>query len=74
MDLSIKSKENMMFMVEKISEKLNFMNIDVMKSSQFAEDKYEDLHDIYNLVMKRENFSPSERQAIAEELGSLRQK
>ncbi|WP_033826713.1 DUF1128 domain-containing protein [Bacillus andreraoultii] len=74
MDLSIKSKENMNFMVGKISDKLNFINAEVMKASQFDEEKYEDLHDIYELVMKRDHFSPSERQAIAEELGSLRKK
>ncbi|MCB5935225.1 DUF1128 domain-containing protein [Caldibacillus thermoamylovorans] len=74
MDLSIKSKENMVYMVEKISEKLNFINTGIMKASQFDEEKYEELFDIYQLVIKRDRFSPNERQAIAEELGSLRKK
>lgn len=74
MDLSVKSKENMVYMVEKISEKLNFINTGIMKASQFDEEKYEELFDIYQLVIKRDRFSPNERQAIAEELGSLRKK
>ncbi|CEE00665.1 MULTISPECIES: DUF1128 domain-containing protein [Bacillaceae] len=74
MDLSVKSKENMVYMVDKISEKLNFINTGIMKASQFDEEKYEELFDIYQLVIKRDRFSPNERQAIAEELGSLRKK
>jgi len=74
MDLSVKSKENMVYMVDTISKKLNFINTDIMKASQFDEEKYEELFDIYQLVIKRDHFSPNERQAIAEELGSLRKK
>ncbi len=74
MDLSVRSKENMVYMVDKISEKLNFINTGIMKASQFDEEKYEELFDIYQLVIKRDRFSPNERQAIAEELGSLRKK
>ena len=74
MDLSVKSKENMVYMVDKISEKLNFINTGIMKASQFDEEKYEELFDIYQLVIKRDRFSPNERQAIAEELGTLRKK
>ncbi len=72
MDLSVKSKENMNYMVQKITEKLNLINTGVMQSGQFNEEKYEELYDLYQLVMKRSNFSPGEMLAIAEELGSLR--
>lgn len=72
MDLSIKSRESMEFMIGKIVEKLNFINIDIMKGNHFDEEKYEELHDLYQLVIKRNYFSPSEKQAIAEELGALR--
>lgn len=72
MDLSVKSKENIKFMVSNILEKLNFINMDALKSSDYDESRYEELVDIYELVMKRSSFSPAEMQAIAEELGSLR--
>jgi uncharacterized protein YfkK (UPF0435 family) len=35
---------------------------------------YEELHDIYIMVMKKTNFSVREMEAIAEELGRLRNK
>ncbi len=73
-DLSKKSLENMEYMIEKMKEKLKVLNLDVMKSSHFDEELYEDLKDIYEMVMKKSSFSPSEMQAIVEELGNLRKK
>lgn len=72
LNLSQKSKENVEYMIKKITEKLNVINIGAIKPSHFNEDMYEELKDIYELVMKKDRFSPSEMQAIAEELGSLR--
>ena len=71
MDLSVKSEENVEYMVEAIKEKLRMVNAGAMRASNFNEDMYEDLRDIYEHVMKRETFSISEMQAITEELGSL---
>ncbi|WP_062352976.1 DUF1128 domain-containing protein [Bacillus kwashiorkori] len=73
MDLSVKSQENMEYMVKKILEKLKIINLDAVKSSQISEEKYDDVLEIYYHVMKRDIFSPSEMQALAEELGNLRQ-
>ncbi|RFU68103.1 DUF1128 domain-containing protein [Peribacillus saganii] len=72
MDLTKNTPENVEFMVEAIKEKLRMMNIGAIKPSSFNSDMYEELHDIYNMVMKKNNFSPNEMQAIAEELGRLR--
>lgn len=72
LDLSNPTPENIDFMVSQIKEKLRMVNVDAVKSEHFSQDQYEDLHDIYDMVMKRETFSPSEMQAIASELGSLR--
>ncbi|MDQ0163503.1 DUF1128 domain-containing protein [Bacillus alveayuensis] len=72
MNLSEKSSENVAFMIQKITEKLNVINIGAIKPTHFNEDMYDELKDIYELVMKKNTFSPSEMQAIAEELGSLR--
>ncbi len=71
-NLSQKSVENVEFMIEKIKEKLKVMNFGAIKPSHFDEEMYEELKDIYNLVMKKDSFSISEMQAIVEELGSLR--
>jgi uncharacterized protein YfkK (UPF0435 family) len=71
-DLTQKSAENVEYMIEKIKEKLKVLNFGAIKPSHFNEEMYEELKDIYELVMKKNSFSPNEMQAIAEELGSLR--
>ncbi len=71
-NLTEKSSENVEFMIEKIKEKLKVLNFGAIKSSHFDEEMYEELKDIYDLVMKKDTFSISEMQAIVEELGSLR--
>ncbi|WP_071461090.1 DUF1128 domain-containing protein [Bacillus massilinigeriensis] len=72
MDLSKKTPENVEYMIEKIKEKLNVLNMGAIKSSHFDEEMYEELKDIYELIMKKDNFSINEMQAIVEELGSLK--
>lgn len=71
-DLTIKSAENIEYMISQITTKLRMVNADAIKSSQYNEDVYEDLHDIYEMVMKKNTFTPNEMQAIVEELGNLR--
>ncbi|RFU63173.1 DUF1128 domain-containing protein [Bacillus sp. V59.32b] len=72
MDLTKNSAENVEYIVEAIKEKLKVMNIGAIKSGHFNSEMYEELLEIYEMVMKKNNFSPSEMQAIAEELGKLR--
>lgn len=52
-NLSQKSTENVDYMIEKIKEKLKVLNIGAIKSSHFDEEMYEELKDIYDLVMKK---------------------
>jgi len=72
MNLTQPSQENVEYMIEQIKDKLRMVNVDAMRSESFDESQYEDLHYLYEMVMKRESFSPSEMQAIASELGTLR--
>jgi uncharacterized protein YfkK (UPF0435 family) len=72
LDLTQKSVENVEYMIEKIKEKLKVLNFAAIKPSHFDEEMYEELKDIYDLVMKKPTFSPNEMQAIVEELGSLK--
>lgn len=74
MDLSAKTMENMEYMVEEIINKLKMINLDAIKLTSFNEDMYEELTDIYEMVMKKDSFSPNEMQAIVEELGNLLKK
>ncbi|WP_277586218.1 DUF1128 domain-containing protein [Psychrobacillus antarcticus] len=72
MNLSQPSAENVTYMVETIKEKLRMVNVDAMKAESFNATQYEDLVYLYEMVKKRDTFSPSEMQAIASELGNLR--
>lgn len=72
MNLSQPSAENVTYMIETIKEKLRMVNVDAMRSEDFNATQYEDLVYLYEMVKKRDTFSPSEMQAIASELGNLR--
>ncbi|WP_153731743.1 DUF1128 domain-containing protein [Sporosarcina obsidiansis] len=72
MDLTTQTPENIAYMIEKIKEKLRMVNVDAMKSEHFSTEQYEDLLYMYEMVMKRNNITPNEMQAIAAELGALR--
>ncbi|MBM6616493.1 DUF1128 domain-containing protein [Bacillus suaedaesalsae] len=72
MDLSQKTTENIEFMVNEISQKLKLLNAGIIKAAHFNESAYDDLKDLYQLVKSKDNFSISEMQAIAEELGNLK--
>lgn len=72
MDLSNPSSENITYMIEQIKDKLRMANADAMQADVFDENQYEDLQYLYEMVMKRTSFSPSEMNAIVAELGSLR--
>jgi uncharacterized protein YfkK (UPF0435 family) len=74
MNLSQKSPENVEFMIEKIKEKLKVLNLGAIKPSHFDEEMYEELKEIYEMVLKKPSFSPNEMQALVEELGNLRKK
>ncbi|MCM3585537.1 DUF1128 domain-containing protein [Mesobacillus maritimus] len=72
MDLSVKSAENIEYMIDQIKEKLNIVNAGAIKPTHFDEEMYEEIKDIYEMIMKKSSFSINEMQAIVEELGSLR--
>lgn len=72
MNLSEKTIENVEYMIEQIKEKLKVLNLGAIKPSHFDEEMYEELKEIYEMVMKKPSFSPNEMQALVEELGSLR--
>ncbi|GIP34529.1 DUF1128 domain-containing protein [Paenibacillus sp. J2TS4] len=59
-------------MIEAIKTKLRVATGAAIKASHFDYNKYEDLVDIYELVMSKNQFSVSEMDAIVSELGRLR--
>ncbi|HZG74933.1 MAG TPA: DUF1128 domain-containing protein [Paenibacillus sp.] len=72
MDLSKATPENVDYMIEQIKTRLRMATGAAIKSTQFNESMYEDLKDLYDMVMSKERFSISEIEAIVSELGHLR--
>ena len=72
MDLSKATPENVDYMIEQIKTRLRMATGAAIKSTQFNENMYEDLKDLYDMVMSKERFSISEIEAIVSELGNLR--
>ncbi|TCP29149.1 uncharacterized protein YfkK (UPF0435 family) [Scopulibacillus darangshiensis] len=73
MDLTVKSNENIEYMLDVIKKKLQLVNQDVLKPDAFSTEFYEELHDIYQLVQKQSTFSIREMEAILDELKTIRQ-
>jgi uncharacterized protein YfkK (UPF0435 family) len=74
MNLTEDSRENIELMITQIKEKLNVANSGAMRPESFDTDNYQDLVDIYEMIMKKTSFSISEIDAIVSELGNLRKK
>lgn len=72
MDLSQKTQENVEYMIEAIKTKLRMATGAAMNASAFQIDRYDDILEVYEIVMNKERLSISEVEAIAKELGQLR--
>ncbi|RRJ67357.1 DUF1128 domain-containing protein [Paenibacillus oralis] len=74
MDLSIKSQANIEFMIEAIKTKLKMASGAAMSATAFNVEQYDDIRDVYDIVMSKDRLSISEVEALAQELGRLRSK
>lgn len=72
MDLTKFTPENAEYMVEEIKKRLRVATGAAIKATHINEEVYEDLKDIYDMVVSKERFSISEIEAIVSELGRLR--
>ena len=72
MDLNIWSEENVEYMFEEIKRKLRMATGGSINASNIKQEVYEDLKDLYDLVVSKNNFSISEIDAITTELGKIR--
>lgn len=72
MDLNEQSQENIEYMIEQIKLKLRMASGAAMQASAFSKDQYEDIRDLYDMVMSKNTLSISEVEALVSELGRLR--
>ncbi|WP_268625109.1 DUF1128 family protein [Paenibacillus alvei] len=59
-------------MIDVIKDKLKMATAAAMQSSAFSVEQYDDIKDIYDIIMSKPAFSISEVEAIVSELGKLR--
>jgi uncharacterized protein YfkK (UPF0435 family) len=71
-ELSNWSEENVDYMYEQITRKLRMATGGSIKAGSMKQEAYEDLKDLYDIVMSKNSFSISEIDAITSELGKLR--
>ncbi|MBX5318935.1 DUF1128 domain-containing protein [Staphylococcus caprae] len=60
-------------MIVEIRKKLNIVNQGLLNPDKFKSSNHEEITEIYEFVMSKDSFSPSEVTAIADHLGQLRQ-
>ncbi|GIN57928.1 DUF1128 domain-containing protein [Lederbergia ruris] len=72
MDLTQNTPENIEYMVDQIVTKIKMVNASAIQYTDMGSEEFEELRDIYEMVLRKNNFSPREMQALAEELGRLR--
>ncbi|MFE0556396.1 DUF1128 domain-containing protein [Paenibacillus sp. FSL W8-0187] len=72
MDLSEKSQANVEYMIEQIKTKLRMATGAAMQASAFSVNQYDDIYDLYDMVINKQNLSISEVEAVVSELGQLR--
>ncbi|GAA0137334.1 DUF1128 domain-containing protein [Paenibacillus sp. YSY-4.3] len=71
-DLTQRTQENVEYMIEAIKTKLRMATGAAMLASAFHVDRYDDILEVYEIVMSKERLSISEVEALAKELGQLR--
>ena len=70
--LSQPSEQNLEFIIEEIKTKLKMAAVSAIKPGHFDLGQYEDIYEIYEIIMSKSAFSISEMEALVTELGKLR--
>lgn len=72
MDLSTASEENLQFMLNELAKKLNVANRILLDEKHYDLNKYEDLKNLYELVLSRNQLTLAETDAFIDELRHIR--
>jgi uncharacterized protein YfkK (UPF0435 family) len=74
MDLNNENYENLAFMIEGLKKKLQLVNSGLIQPDDYELNKYDDVKELYDMVMKMPSFSIRDMEGIVEELASLKKK
>ncbi|MGM8364169.1 DUF1128 domain-containing protein [Virgibacillus sp. W0181] len=72
MNLENPNYENMKFILDELSNRLDVANRSLMDPQDYDMDKYEDLKYMYEIISKKGSLSPAETQAFISELRAVR--
>lgn len=72
MDLSIQSEENLAFILQELGKKLGIVNQIIIKPEDYDINRYDDLKDLYDMVIQKGKLTVSETEAFIDELRSVR--
>lgn len=72
MELETPSKENLVYIVNKIKSHLNLVNAAIIDPEDFELEKYNELLDLYRMIQKKGTLTPMELEGILAELSELR--
>ncbi|MBY6036124.1 DUF1128 domain-containing protein [Fictibacillus nanhaiensis] len=74
MDLTNENFENLSFMIESLKKKLQLVNSGLIQPEDYELNRYDDIKELYDMVMKMPSFSIRDMEGIVEELASLKKK
>ncbi|MFE1244538.1 DUF1128 domain-containing protein [Fictibacillus sp. NPDC058756] len=74
MDLTNENHENLAFMIESLKKKLQLVNSGLIQPEDYELNNYDDIKELYDMVMKMPSFSIRDMEGIVEELASLKKK
>ncbi|MCM3717190.1 DUF1128 domain-containing protein [Fictibacillus phosphorivorans] len=74
MDLTKENHENLSFMIETLKKKLQLVNSGLIQPEDYELNKYDDIKELYDMVMKMPSFSIRDMEGIIEELASLKKR
>jgi uncharacterized protein YfkK (UPF0435 family) len=71
-DITIKSDETVQYMLEEIKNRLKMATMAAIKPTHFDASHYEDIRDLYEMIISKSSYSISEMEAIVDELGRMK--
>ncbi|GAA0341992.1 DUF1128 domain-containing protein [Bacillus carboniphilus] len=66
------NQEEITKLLDEMATKLKLINLQAFSSAGFKEDALEDLQYLHKMVMRKSHFSPSEIEAIINDIRSLK--
>lgn len=74
MDLTNKSADNLAFILKDMTKRLSVANHGLFDPDDYDLEKYDELKDLYDMILKTGKLSIMETQAFVEELSNIRKK